>query len=99
MGTTVNKDGCEYFTKAGLKKRGWTDSLIQEFLPYPDMREKNPYHSHAEDMYLYKAYRVFSQESSDEFARAVKKLANRLEGAEKAVRTRRARQSALEEMG
>ena len=68
----------EYITKDGLKKRGWTDSLINRFLPEPDKRETNPDNSRWHKMCLYSIERVRSiEDRSREFYEAKKKIRKR----------------------
>jgi hypothetical protein len=43
---------------AGLKARGWTDSLIKMFLGNPDMLARNPHYASASEMRLYLLERV-----------------------------------------
>ncbi len=63
-----------HFTKQRLKERGWTDSLINRFLPYPDAEEPNPVHKGGAPMKLYLISRVREVEYSPEFTEAVKAL-------------------------
>ncbi|MDA8143988.1 MAG: hypothetical protein M0T81_08400, partial [Thermoplasmatales archaeon] len=37
----------EYISKAGLKTRGWTDSMISIFLGNPDLERFNPHYKSA----------------------------------------------------
>jgi hypothetical protein len=63
-------DTCErrMHSKAGLKKgRGWTESLINRFLPEPCEIKPNPYYDSAPPMLLYSLDRVLTIESSEEF--------------------------------
>jgi hypothetical protein len=54
------------FTKAGLKERGWTDSLIRDFLPDPVLR-KNPVYKSAAPMKLWYLEDIKKAEDTEEF--------------------------------
>jgi hypothetical protein len=43
----------EYLVKSKLLERGWTNSLINKFLPEPDEIKKNPHYRKAAPMKLY----------------------------------------------
>lgn len=79
----------EYLLKAALKERGWTDSLIERFLPQPDRVKPNPHGRRSPPMKLYERGRVEQVEGSAEFAEAVSRGAGRREAAKKATETRR----------
>jgi hypothetical protein len=61
----------EKITKAGLKERGWTDAMIQTFLPEPDEERPNPHHKASPHrMKLYKLARVERVEKTKKFLAA-----------------------------
>ena len=60
-----------YVSKAGLKARGWTDSLINQFLPKCDREARNPHYACAAKMKLYSLSKVESIEASDSFTEAL----------------------------
>ena len=57
----------KYITKAGLKTRGWTDSMIRKFLGNPDLEKTNPHYKSAPKMKLYKLSRINDLEGTEEF--------------------------------
>ena len=57
----------EYISKAGLKTRGWTDSMISIFLGNPDLERFNPHYKSAPKMKLYKLSRIINLEGTEEF--------------------------------
>ncbi len=57
----------EYISKAGLKTRGWTDSMISIFLGNPDLERFNPHYKSAPKMKLYKLSRIINIEGTEEF--------------------------------
>ena len=61
----------DYVSKAGLKARGWTDSLINQFLPECDREARNPHYACAAKMKLYSLSKVESIEASDSFTEAL----------------------------
>lgn len=60
----------EYISVAGLKSRGWTDSLIRRFLGKEDKSVENPHYSSAPMMRLYSFKRVLAVESEENFEEA-----------------------------
>ena len=60
-------------SKAGLKRRLWTDSAIAKYLGVPDDWAKNPHYSKAADMHLYCVARVEAAEALPEFQEWMKK--------------------------
>ncbi|MHA1302606.1 MAG: hypothetical protein ACTSPI_02745 [Candidatus Heimdallarchaeaceae archaeon] len=62
-----------YYTKTALKKRGWTDKLIQDFLILPDTTRPNFHHFSRNRIKLYLQSRVHSIEESDEFIQYIEK--------------------------
>lgn len=76
----------KYITKSTLKKRGWSDRLIQKFLPAP--REvKNPHYSRM-SMYLWKEKDVIEAEKNQEFIDHLEKRKVYQKRAQAAVRTK-----------
>lgn len=75
--------------KTSLKARGWTDSLINKYLPQPDERVLNPRYKSAPAMLLYSLDRVQLIEESDNFKRDLQKAERRKLSASKAVETKR----------
>lgn len=60
---------------AGLKSRGWTDSLIKTFLGEPDKLARNPHYSSSAPMRLYLLERVEAVERTPAFLERRSKLA------------------------
>lgn len=76
-------------SKAGLKKgRGWTESLINRFLPEPCEIKPNPYYDSAPPMLLYSLDRVLTIESSEEFKAEKEKADRRKQAGTKAAATK-----------
>ncbi|MBQ7993643.1 MAG: hypothetical protein IJ252_11515 [Solobacterium sp.] len=76
----------KYITKSTLKERGWSEKLIQEFLPLP--REvQNPHYSRM-SMYLWKEKDVIEAEKRQEFADHLEKRKVFQKRAQAAVRTK-----------
>jgi len=59
-----------HLTATGLKLRGWTDTLIKNFLGDPDRTAENRHYKSGPPVRLYKLSRVEAVESSDEFKQA-----------------------------
>jgi hypothetical protein len=74
---------------AGLKARGWTQSLI-DLLGEPDLLRRNPYYAKAAPMRLYDPARVAQIEASEQFSAAKAGSERRRMGAQAAVETKRA---------
>lgn len=74
---------------AGLKARGWTQSLI-DLLGEPDLLKRNPHYAKAAPMRLYDPTRVAQIEASEQFSAAKAGSARRRAGAQAAVETKRA---------
>jgi hypothetical protein len=90
--TSTSKDASQQFlTKAKLKERGWTDSLIKQFLPLPDKTKMNLHHKSGPPVCLYRQERVTMVESSEEFVTAAAATAARRRSAQNAVETKRAK--------
>ncbi len=60
----------EYVCMAGLKARGWTDTLIKRFLPRCDRYARNPHYASAPKERLYKLTRVERIEKKETFKAA-----------------------------
>jgi hypothetical protein len=67
-------DRDQYFTKPELRKRGWTDTLIERFLSEPDESRPNP---DGGQMALYLRSRVLTEEESKAFQESKAKRAER----------------------
>lgn len=59
-----------YFTKTGLKARGWLPSMMRRFLDPPDRTVANPHDRFGEPACLYSRPRVVAVEKSPEFQAA-----------------------------
>lgn len=79
----------EFFTKANLKERGWTDGLVSRFLPAPDKTKPNPQFRSAAPMRLYAQDRVERVEATEDFKAAQAKANGRKRSAEKAVESKK----------
>ena len=79
----------EYLTKTMVKERGWSDTMIDKFLPKPDQIKDNPKYKCAAPMKLYGKKRVERIEAKPTFLDAKEKSAVRRIGAKKAVVTKR----------
>ncbi len=79
----------EFLIKTDLKKRGWTDSLVQRFLPEPDETRVNPHYRSGPPMRLYRLKRVKSVEKRRDFQAALAKATQRRKGAKSGVETKR----------
>jgi hypothetical protein len=64
-------------TKTGLKARGWTDSMVERFMPVPDETRENPHYRCASPMKLYCLKRVARVEKTKGFLAAVEKAKKR----------------------
>jgi hypothetical protein len=60
-------------SKAAVLARGWTEGLINRFMPVPDKEKSNPKYKCAAPMKLYALTRVEEIEASDEFKEAKEK--------------------------
>jgi ATP-dependent RNA helicase SUPV3L1/SUV3 len=56
----------DYIYKSTLKNRGWTDKLIEKFLPKPDKQVANPHYRSGPKANLYLKSKVQNLESSNE---------------------------------
>jgi len=80
------------FTVSNLTSRGWTKTLIRQFLPNHDDTKPNPKYVHAgAPMKLYLEGRVMSIESSERFLAAKEKSELRKQSAKKGVETKRSK--------
>jgi hypothetical protein len=77
-----------YITLSDLKKRGWTDNIIQKMQLQPDKVVKNPCFSKAPPMKLFLISQVENCEKTEQFAALVDKSKRRKIGASKAVKTK-----------
>ena len=77
-----------YITKSEVKKRGWTDTVIDKWLVV-DHEETNPMYKRAAPMKLYLLEDVEKFEQTDEFKEWFKKKQRRASSYEKAVETKR----------
>jgi hypothetical protein len=80
-----------YISKSGLKYRGWTDKAISTFLPTHDKEAKNPHYSKSSPMRLYLTLRVEEIEKSREYKQFIDGNKSRVNGASKAVSTKKNR--------
>jgi hypothetical protein len=69
---------------ADLRERGWTDTLIQRFLPDPDETRTNPHYRSGPRMKLYALGRVLGIESSTEFVPSLGRVLARRDAKAKA---------------
>jgi hypothetical protein len=72
-----------------LKKRGWTDALIGNFLGKPDEVRRNPYYRSGPPMKPYKALRVEQAENSAEYREAQDARKTKRDAAQKALATKK----------
>ncbi len=80
-----------YFSRTGLKARGWTDRAIDLFLSEPDLEMENPHYKNAAPMKLYLIRRVEEIEKTEGFIDFKSKSLHRTTRAKKAVKTKRDR--------
>ena len=76
-----------YYNLSELKEIGWTDKMVRELLPNPELR-KNPLYANAAPMKLWKIQDVEAAMRTDAYAAASEKAANRRAAAKKAAVTR-----------
>ena len=79
----------DYFTKTGLKDRGWNDKQITKILGVPDKEATNPYYRAGPPVCLYEVSRVLAAETTEQFLEHKKKNDKRSEAAYDAACTRR----------
>lgn len=75
-------------SKAGLKYRGWTESMIKHFFPEPHLQRPNPHYKSAPPMSLYRMPDIESVEQSEAFQALKSRAVKRRTGAKKAVDTK-----------
>jgi hypothetical protein len=85
------KETSQYISKAGLKKRGWTDRAIDIYLSQSDKVVKNQRYAKAPPMQLYLTSRVVDAENSIEYRRYINKHETNRVGAQKGVATKKER--------
>lgn len=78
----------ELFSKPDLRERGWTDTMMNKFLPCPDDWRDNPFYKNAPPMEFWSTETVKEIESSPEFQAALEKSKKRKLAAQKAVQTK-----------
>lgn len=86
------KPKIEYITRTGLRgKRGWTDLLMNRFLPAPDKIADNPYYKSAGQVQLWELEKIYAIEQTAEFKVMMQSAADRKHTANKAIRTKKKR--------
>lgn len=83
------RDTQQMWSLKDLKERGWTDTLVKQFLKEPDATKPNPFYRKAAPMQLYSPSRVLEAEGQEEWQQAKARAARRSE-AGKAVAARKA---------
>jgi hypothetical protein len=78
----------KYITASGLKKRGWTDAGIRQFLGAADKEQANPHHRTGPPMRLYAPERVWAIESTAAYLSFAAESAHRKVSAQIAVTTK-----------
>jgi hypothetical protein len=73
---------------AGLKQRGWTESMIRDLLGDPDLRADNPHYKSAAPMRLWRLQRAEAAEAAPGFAAARERAERQCAAAAKAAETR-----------
>jgi hypothetical protein len=87
--TTMSEQQPPLLTKTKLKERGWTDTLIEKFLPHPDETQTNPIYTSSSPMRLYRLERVEQMEASKDFIASQSRTAARKRAAQKGIETKR----------
>ena len=82
------KTRMNYFTVAELKERGWTDTLIRDYLGDPDATVKNPMYASAAPMRLYLRDRAVAVESQEDWTEIILRASKRREAAKRATETK-----------
>jgi hypothetical protein len=82
------QSGDELMTIPTLKARGWTETLIRQYLGAPDSSCPNPYYRSAAPMRLYARARVEAVEASPAWPTLQEQVARRKAAAAKAVETK-----------
>src|SRR4051794_4755272 len=76
----------KFICKSTLRTRGWTPTLIEQYVPVPDDERPNPHYRYAgAPMRLYDLTRIEAIEQSDEFQADLAVARRRQEAAAKAV--------------
>lgn len=75
------------YTKTEIKQRGWTDTMIKNLLPEPQLKPV-PMHPSWGPMKLWDISLVEQVEGTEAFSKAMEKASKRKEAAEKAVVTK-----------
>ena len=78
-----------YVSGSELKRRGWTEKMIDWLLKKPDVTQSNPYYRHAAPMKLYRIERVNYVESTPGFFIAKEKADKRKMSSCRAIETKR----------
>lgn len=78
-----------YVSRSELKRRGWTEKMIDWLLKKPDVTQSNPYYRHAAPMKLYRIERVNYVESTPGFFIAKEKADKRKMSSCRAMETKR----------
>ncbi len=79
----------DFYSKAALKTRGWTEVAIRAFLSQPDLSARNPCYRSAPPMQLYLCSRVHAVEASPTFREWLTRAAPRKRAAKMATETKR----------
>jgi len=79
----------DYISLAGLKKRGWTDRLVEEFLGREDRTATNPHYRSGPPMRLFARSRVEAIEKEPRFQEALARAQKRQARAQKGVERKR----------
>ncbi|MBR8833831.1 MAG: hypothetical protein DSM106950_07255 [Stigonema ocellatum SAG 48.90 = DSM 106950] len=87
----------DYFSKANLKERGWTDTAIVKFLGEEDKKAANS-HNRYSSVCLYIKSRVITIEGTPEFKAWREKSLKRSESAKKGAQTRLLREAQAEQL-
>lgn len=73
----------QWISMAGLKARGWTPKLIEQFLGQPERTAPNPHYRSAPPMRLWSLKSVIAVEETPAFQTALAQARRRQEGAKK----------------
>lgn len=79
----------DYISLAGLKKRGWTDRLVEDFLGREDRTATNPHYRSGPPMRLFARSRVEAVEKEPRFQEALARAQKRQARAQKGVERKR----------
>lgn len=85
---TATKENMKLLTLTQVKERGWTASLVENFLGTPDVTKTNPLYRSAAPMKLYAKERVEAIEATSEFQQARAKVAVRSQATQRAAAVR-----------